>query len=347
MMMKNCRGATLIWLLFIVSLFLLLGSALITLAHSDWRVSGHLWAATQARYAAEAGIELALSVLGPNFLQLETEGWTYTRTEEPVFTVQAFRKDERSLSLKAVGSAGGITETMEVLAFWRPLGRQGLRGRKVTLKEVTVHGHVLCEQLTFSTGHSHIYGNLSARQIYGGGEEVFGHRCREGMPYRSVVNFMQLADQAQREGWQVVICEEEIYPVEKLPDVPLFVAGDAEICLGQVSTGVCIALGNIYIKEWTAGAHAVILAAGNIIFPHSGGIWTGSLIAYSGEKIIREGQLPLQISGALVAEELILEKTEIIYDDEAIFSALNYLPETLFTLQPGFDLEWLDVNPRR
>ena len=156
-MKRDCRGATLIWLMFIVLLFLLLGGTLISLAYSDWRVSRHLWAATQARYAAEAGIELALSALGPVYLQLDTE-WSYLHTGEPEFTVRALRLDERTLKIKATGMAGGITETMEVLASWRPLGRQGIRGRKVTLNGVTVHGHVLCEQITFNAERSRVYG---------------------------------------------------------------------------------------------------------------------------------------------------------------------------------------------
>ena len=345
-MKRDCRGATLIWLMFIVLLFLLLGGTLISLAYSDWRVSRHLWAATQARYAAEAGIELALSALGPVYLQLDTE-WSYLHTGEPEFTVRALRLDERTLKIKATGMAGGITETMEVLASWRPLGRQGIRGRKVTLNGVTVHGHVLCEQITFNAERSRVYGTLSARHIYGGGEEVCGHRCQEGMPYKSAVNFLHLAEQAQREGWEIIVAEEEAYLVKALPDVPLLVFGDAEMQLEQTAVGVLVALGDVYIKEWAAGSQIVMLAAGDLYLPYSGGVWTGSLFAYSGQKIVREGQQPLSLAGSLMASELVLERLEIVYDDEAVFAVLAYLPESLLTLQPGFDLEWLDVEPRR
>ena len=88
------------------------------------------------------------------------------------------------------------------------------------------------------------------------------------------------------------------------------------------------------------------VGGGDLYLPYSGGVDRQS-ICLQRSKIVREGQQPLSLAGSLMASELVLERLEIVYDDEAVFAVLAYLPESLLTLQPGFDLEWLDVEPRR
>ncbi|MCR3921839.1 MAG: PilX N-terminal domain-containing pilus assembly protein [Firmicutes bacterium] len=348
--MSNRRGTALVWLLFAVLLFSLLGTSLFQLAMSDLRVSGHLVAAEEAQYAAEAGIELAVSVLPWLYSELGEDEWQVEHFAAPTFVVTAKREDSGLVRIHAQGHAGAMTKDVEVLASLRPFGRQALVGQRTWLTGVNVVGHVCTDEIVFDQLQSHISGDLRTlwlELLAGGSYLCEGHLCGNGRPYELEVDFVHLAEEAWLCGWQEPDLVDDVYQVDGRQPGPLYAKGTVEINLQEPWQGLLIAEEDVSIDTWVDESQLVILAKGDVFLGGVDEMWQGSLFVYSGGTIYRTVAGCLELSGCLVAPALELAGVTITYGDEAILAQLEVLPVELLKVAPTFDLEWLELAPRR
>ena len=348
--MNGGRGAAMLWLLFVIALLLILGTSLLYLARSELTVSGHLLNAARAQYAAEAGIELAVACLGQSFVALGEDGWLYEHADEPAFTVQAEKKDGRTLLITSVGYAGGLARKAEVLAFFRPLGGQVLVAGEIAAGNLAAAGHVTAREVLFTAGATSIDGDLRAVRVKsapGAAYSVSGHVCPDWPQREAVVDFGLLRLQAAGECWEEPPpAAGGGYLLTGPAAGPLFAPGDTEVALQETADCFLVADGNLTVSGWAPGSRVAALAAGDVFLP-AAGAWEGSLFLYAAGKVLRSGGDVLHFDGCLVAGGMELSKLHVRYCDEAVLAFPQLVPAELFRLGATFDLEWTDPEPRR
>ena len=348
-MSKN-QGSALLWLLYTVAIFTLLSSSLLKLALSDLRVSGHLINAERAQYAAEAGIEYAVAVLPWRWRELAAGSWQYERQEEPCFTVSAQRENSSLLRIHAQGRAGGMVRDVEVLASLRPFARQALIARQLWGQAITVVGHVAADEVVFRTDSSYIDGDLRAARLElqdGGSYHCTGYHWTQGRPYTLEVDFPLLVQEAVLQGWSEAEDVAGVYLVDGERPGPLLAPGKVEIDLQTPWEGLLVALDEVKLLTWAPGSQIVLLAAEEVELNAVGEVWQGSLFVYSAVQITCRASAGLRLDGCLLAPQLDLRDLEISYCDEAVLKQLDLLPAELLQVAPTFDLQWLELTPRR
>ncbi|HZK25842.1 MAG TPA: pilus assembly PilX N-terminal domain-containing protein [Oscillospiraceae bacterium] len=347
--MTRTRGSALLWLIFTVLLFTLISCSLLKIALGDLRVSGHLVNAERAQYAAEAGIEYAAAIL-PWQCRSLAAGWQYQQTEPPEFAVTAEAESSSLLRIHAQGRAGGMVQDVEVLASLRPLGKQALITQQLLAQDLTVTGHVAADEVVFRETPTYIAGDLRTAWLEeqdGGTYHCSGYLWGDIRPYALEVDFIGLAQEAALWGWTEPDCAGEVYQVDGSQVGPLFAPGKTAIALQLPWEGLIVALGEVTLQTWVPGSKVMLVAAGEVELAGVDEVWEGSLFIYSGEKIYCDPGGQLQLAGCLVSPLLELTGLKITYDDQTVLNQLELVPAELLQVAPTFDLQWLELAPRR
>ncbi len=120
-----------------------------------------------------------------------------------------------------------------------------------------------------------------------------------------------------------------------------------EIDLQTPWEGLLVALDEVKLLTWAPGSQIVLLAAEEVELNAVGEVWQGSLFVYSAVQITCRASAGLRLDGCLLAPQLDLRDLEISYCDEAVLKQLDLLPAELLQVAPTFDLQWLELTPRR
>ncbi|NLZ38871.1 MAG: polymer-forming cytoskeletal protein [Firmicutes bacterium] len=347
--MKNEQGAALVWLLYILLLFSLLGASLLKLAVINFRVSGHLVAAEQAQYAAEAGIDLAEAVLPSLWQQNLSTEWQYEHAEDPAFSVSVSWQ-EGVFKIISQGRAKHLTQSAEVLAYVQPVGRQALYTNRAELAGMEIQGHLNAKELVFTQGESLITGDLRTNLLTV--EEGAAYNCTGNIhavikPYDLNINFAELQEKAYFYDWHIPDLVDGFCLIDGLQTGPIYAPVSAKISLKAPWEGLIVAAKDVFINEWASDSQVVIVAAGDVILDNAVGFWPGSLFIYSAGSISRHNAARLQINGCLLSPLLQLQNISITYNDLAILRQQSAVPRELLLADPSFTLEWLEVSPRR
>ncbi|NLZ93225.1 MAG: hypothetical protein GX922_04295 [Firmicutes bacterium] len=347
--MKKEQGAALVWLLYIMFLFSLLGVSLLKLAVVNLRISGHLVAAEQAQYAAEAGVALAEAVLSSLWQQQSFTEWRYEHAEEPAFSV-SISQQEGAFRICAQGEAKHLTQSVEVLASVRPVGEQALYAQKIELAAAEIQGHLNAGEVVFSHGESLIIGDLRTNSLTveeGGAYNCTGKIMIVTKPYDLKINFADLQEKAFYHGWHVPALVDGLYLVDGLQVGPIYAPALTKIALKVPWEGMIVAAGDVIISEWASGSQVVVIAAGDVILDSAVGFWPGSLFIYSAGRISRSNAALLEINGCLLAPLIQIHNLSISYSDIALLQQQSVVPRELLLADPSFTLEWLELVPRR
>ncbi len=152
--MRSEKGSILVIVLVAVAVFVILGGALLNVTMAGIQVAGHFAGADQAYYAAEAGVEKAISYLNRDFRrEFDNE------LDEDGFTVSVSDVGNNRL-ITSTGTAGGKTRTIQVLLSIEPFYSNALLSTKdVTMIDSEVTGPIHASGLVTMNG-SKVLGNV-------------------------------------------------------------------------------------------------------------------------------------------------------------------------------------------
>lgn len=345
--MRGQRGVVLVMLLFMILLFTALGVALLTISQRDLLISRHLSEASEAQYAADAGVEWAVAHLPREHGMLAVFALDYSQGGSPAFSVNvrpAEGENKYGCVIRAKGFARNKEHLAEVISSYRPLGGYALVGESVSLDGVVVYGHVMADELVFIYDLSRVYGNICydlRTFVLGGRMERGGVDCQRLDTDMDWIDFDQLGVLAVNNGWRLaaggLFCELDA-------GERVYVTGDVVLGEGFAFDGLLVVRGQVTIEQLPVG-EVVLLAEGDIVFAADLLPGAGSLAAYSSSTITYQGGAA--VYGVLVGRELMLSRLEIGYCDTGILAVIEDLPAELLLLSPGFTLEWIDLRPRR
>jgi hypothetical protein len=350
--MMNQRGYALVLLIFLTLLLMMLGTALVTIAFSDFRISRHLAESERAFFSAEAGVEAALASLPGEHSAINTFTGELVQSEEPVFTVmiEPVVEEEYALRIQSQGSCGNKERTVEVVARYLPFGRNCVIAQSLRLECALIQGNVLTETLTIGPGETCITGDLAFREqlVSMGSIRCEGHYCTMDSGDFPDVDFTLLKEAAA--GWTV---PDEIYGLYRVGEDPAtgcyYVPGNLAIDGGLFTEAMLVVSGSVYIERLPMGRLA-LLSAGEIFFAKQGdteGLPECELVAYSGVRIAAGEAGAMSLRGVLMAPVVELREVTVFYSDRALIPYLDLMPQELLQYSPSFAVEWVDTEIRR